>query len=138
SSAWSGTSRSPTRLRWSGAVSEALELARDELGPPARTRQRERLAPVRADGDPVQGPGEQRVVAFDAEGAGPLEPAPRVRGPDPRDPRQPAVEHPVDHDEAPVAERLEAEPVGNPRREPDDGLDARLVGRANRDRAAHR
>src|SRR5205085_1476731 len=87
---------------------------------------------------PVQRAGEQRVLALDAEGARPLEPAPGARRPDARDPREPAVEHAVDHDEPAAAERLEREAVGDPRREPDDGVDGGLVRRADRDRAAHR
>ena len=101
------------------------ELVRDESRPGVRARQRQRPSPVRAERDSVQRPRNERVLAFGAERSRALEAASRARGRDAGNAREPAVERPVQHGEAAAAQRGRARPLGEPRRETDDGLDGR-------------
>ena len=142
------------RLVWNVKVPDAAQLERRRVqrqpetqpssraasrAQASRARERERAAPVRAQRERrARAPGMSVYSPSTPSAERPLEAAARARRRDARDPGQPAVERAVQHGEAPAAQRSSVEPVGDPRREAEHALDARLVGARDRDRAAHR
>jgi hypothetical protein len=83
-------------------------------------------------------PRNERVAALHAQSKRALVAQARAARTDAREPGEPAVEPSLDDGEPPPDERLEPQPLGDPRRQADNLLDGRVVGRADRDRAAHR
>ena len=98
---------------------QSRELSARRDAPTRGARERHRPSPVRAQRDPVQRARDELVAAGDAERACALEAAPRRGRRHAGDPGQPTVERAVQDVEPLPAQRLEREPVGDPRREPE-------------------
>ena len=83
-------------------------------------------------------PRNERVAALHAQSQRALVAQARAARTDAREAGEPAVELSLDDGEPSPDERLEPEPLRDPRRQADDLLDGRVVGHADRDRTAHR
>ena len=107
---------------------EPPELFGDQLEPAPRPRQRDERAPRRAQRDAVHGARDHRELAVGTERAGAVEAAPCELRADTGNAGKGAVERSV-HDPQPLpAQRLDGQPIRDPRSEPEHPLDRPLRG----------